>query len=146
MQPLETERATSLGICRTGKEGYRSSLSVEPLPGARALIGDLGPEQCARNLANHGVASWDVGFDDCQHSYQVFRVPNARLQTDCNKYMAVIVKKELLGGPSFQRLEIAEPELPPEQSPAFGWGRIWNAPREVGGTIGSLLAGWPGTQ
>jgi len=96
-----------------------------------------------RDPAGHGVVAWNVSFDNCKHAYQVFRVPNARLQTDCNKYLAVTAQNELLPGPSFQRLKIAEPELPPEQSPAFGWGRIWGAPRRVRGTVLSLLTGWP---
>jgi capsular polysaccharide biosynthesis protein len=58
----------------------------------------------------------------------------------------VTAQNELLPGPSFQRLAINEPELPPEQSPAFGWGSIWSAPRRVRGTVFSLLSGHFGNE
>jgi Glycosyltransferase 61 len=99
------------------------------------------PRKVCRDPARHGVAAYDVSFDNCKHSYQVFRVPNARLQTDRNKYIAVTAQNELLPGPSFQWLGFGKPELPPEQSPAFGWGRIGSVPRRVRGTVFSLLTG-----
>jgi len=92
------------------------------------------------------VAAWDVSFDNCKHSYQVFRVPNARLQTDRGKYIAVTAQNELLPGPSFQWPGFGEPESPPEQSPAFDRGRIESAPRRVRGTVFSLLTGWFGNK
>jgi len=87
-----------------------------------------------------------VSFDNCKYSYKAFRVPKARLQTDCDRYVAVTVQNELLAGPSFQWLGFNKPELAPEQSQAFGWGRIGSEPRRVRGTILSLLTGWPGNE
>ena len=91
-----------------------------------------------------GMTAWGITFDNCKNSYNVFSVPNARLQTDRNSYVAVTAQNQLLPGPSFQWRGFFKPELAPEQSPAFDWGRIGTAPRRVRGTVLSLLTGWPG--
>jgi capsular polysaccharide biosynthesis protein len=58
----------------------------------------------------------------------------------------VVAQNELLPGASFFRLKPSNPELPPEGSPSFGYGRIGMAPRRVKGTVFSLLTDWTGNK
>ena len=111
----------------------------------RALFFDwrFRPRVVCKDPIRRGVAVQDISFDDCKDSYQVFRVPHARLQTDCNRYIAVTTKNELVPGASLYKLKPYTPNLAPEQNPAFGWGRVGSAPRRLRGTVLSLLsAGW----
>ena len=111
----------------------------------RALFFDwrFRPRVVCKDPIRRGVAVQDISFDDCKNSYQVFRVPHARLQTDCHRYIAVTTKNELVPGASLYKLKPYTPNLAPEQNPAFGWGRVGSAPRRLRGTVLSLLsAGW----
>lgn len=104
------------------------------------------PRTVCKDARGHGVEDWSIGFDGCNQSYSVFRVPGGRLQTDRDKYVAINLNNRLLSGPSFQWRGFFEPELTPDESPAFDRGRIAAPPRRLKGTLLSLLNGWPGNE